>query len=579
MKCYRCCMNVTRPSAKKHSAASTNADPFERLLARADQRFGAPGVERPPVTLTDLSIRTKDKRLVSFAPNEVQTLYLDLLTETYPGFDWRQQRYTLRGAREDILKARQEGMSTLWLALYFLDTINTPLTQTLLIAHDVESTERLFQVVKRFYEHLPVEKKRPTRYSSRRELHFADIDSVIYVGTAGSGRVGRGGTISNCHMSECAYWERGPEVEAGLLEAIPMDGNATRETTANGLNAYYEEYQRSKRNESRFRARFFGWNLQGEYQVADHGLQLADLSEEEAGLEHAYGLSLGQLAWRREKIKDLKEKFPQEYPINDVEAFLASGNPRFNREYLYQLLASLQAAPEPLRIETPERSEWNGTLTTYVEPEETRKYLITADVSEGLNQYGKHDFSVAHVYDRETWEQVAHYVSGMAEPHDYALDLDLLGRLYNTATIAVERNNHGHSVLNTLQNVCRYPAIHCHQYFDEIQKKELPKAGFPSTTRSKPEAVADLAGLIDDMSAGEAGFIWNCPSTVEQLIHYIKVAGGKTAAESGSNDDEVTCCWIAAALMPQYLMKARPIQRPLGPPKLRYGGARPRKRR
>lgn len=548
----------------------------DRLTAILNAKW-TPADKAAPVTLADLAIRTKDKRLISFVPNEVQTLYLDLLAETYAGFDWRRQRYTLRGAREDILKARQEGMSSLWLALYFLDTINTPLTQTIIIAHDAESTERLFQIVKRFHEHLPAAKKRPTRYNSRRELHFADIDSVIYVGTAGSGRVGRGGTVNNCHMSERAFWDRGDEIETGLLESVPMDGNATRETTANGLNEYYEEYQRSKRSENRFRARFFGWNLQREYQIVEHGLRDAGLSEEEAGLRREYGLSLAQIAWRREKIKDLKEKFPQEYPINDVEAFLASGNPRFNREYLYRLLQSLEGGL-PNLTETPNDSQFSGTVSTYVEPEEGRSYLLVADPSQGLNADAKHDNNVAHIYDCETWEQVVHYTSPTAEAHDFAMDLATLGASYNYAVLAILSMNHGHSVLNSLINVCHYAPIHYHRAYNETLKKEIEKPGFLETSQSKPAAVADLASIIDEMAEGYEGFVWNHPHTIEELIHYIKLPGSKTGAESGSNDDDVSCCYLAAALMPTYMIRPQPVHSYPDVPKPRYGQTRRQRR-
>src|ERR1700690_1614059 len=85
------------------------------------------------VSFADLKIRTKGTEttppaLITFRPNDVQTINLDLLHDTYPARVWRNGIYTLRGASEDCLKARQQGFSTQWLALYFLDTINNPLT-------------------------------------------------------------------------------------------------------------------------------------------------------------------------------------------------------------------------------------------------------------------------------------------------------------------------------------------------------------------------------------------------------------------------------------------------------------------
>ena len=174
----------------------------ERARARARVSALTPEqkVERQIVTFEHLKIRTKGRTLVSFQPNAVQVKYLDMLADENPEFRWREGVYSLRGIREDVLKARQQGMSTLWLALYFLDTINTPMTQTLILAHDAPTTEKLFKIVHRFYEHLPAHLKRPKKYSNRREIEFSDIDSIISVGTAGSAGVGRGGTVNNVHM-------------------------------------------------------------------------------------------------------------------------------------------------------------------------------------------------------------------------------------------------------------------------------------------------------------------------------------------------------------------------------------------
>src|SRR5215471_21608718 len=95
---------------------------------RLPPSWEAPTTERqlPAITFADLKIRTKERQLVTFAPNDVQETYLDLLAAEYEEFDWKNGVYRLRGAREDVLKARQQGLSTLWLALFFLDTVNNP---------------------------------------------------------------------------------------------------------------------------------------------------------------------------------------------------------------------------------------------------------------------------------------------------------------------------------------------------------------------------------------------------------------------------------------------------------------------
>lgn len=534
--------------------------------------------ESERVLLSDLFIRTKDKQLVPLVPNPVQELYLDLLAETHEEFDWRNGIYTLRGVREDILKARQEGMSTLWLALYFLDTINVPLTQTIILAHDIETTNKLFSIVHRFYAHLPPQKKRPKRYSNRREIELADIDSAVFVGTAGGTAVGRGGTVNNAHLSERAWWndKDGADIELGLLESIPMDGNVTRETTANGLNSYYQERQEQERGESVFRPRFFGWPLMPEYRLpVEEGFAP---TVEESKLVEDYDLDYEQLNWRREKKKTTKDKFAQEYPINATEAFLVSGNPYFNREILWEINNRIQQEEfNPKEgIEIPEKwdrldiDDWRnrrllspvygeGLLKIWDTPLPDRTYVISADPAEGLNDFGDHDFCSASVWDAADWIQVAH-LHGRWEMVEFGMMQAALGWWYNTALVGVERNNHGHAVLSTMMHVAKYPTmihigsggIYMHQEFDENKKPLAMRPGFPITPKSKFEVLDGLAASIEYQDLK-----FRSRQTVAELLAYVKKPGKKAGADGKGHDDCVSDAAIGDALL-----KMRPLSRP-----------------
>ncbi len=507
------------------------------------------GAPSRAVELKDLWIRTKDKRLVRFEPNEVQRRYLDLLAAEYADFDWRNGRYGLRGAREDVLKARQFGMSTLILGLLFLDTINTPYTQTIIIAHNAELTERLFRIVHRFYQHLPAELKRPKKYSNKREIEFQDIDSGIYVGTAGAGAVGRGGTVNNALMSEYAFYEDPEEVELGVLEAVPMEGNVWRETTANGLNEYYHERQRQKQGDSRFRPRFFGWNLHSEYR-----LPAADLvpTEEEKRLAKAYGLDNAQLAWRRAKLKDLGDKFTQEYPLNDAEAFLASGNPYYDRQYLYKLLNHLQRPEnQPLKVIDMGAAfgpDWCGTLELYQYPPEVVRNGMSisvpcvagADVAEGINDDGDHDYCTLDIARADTWEHVASFW-GRCTPSAFGEVCDYVCRQYNDARLCVERNNCGGTTLAKLIDV-GYPNLYYHAAArgENSPHVERLEAGYPKTTKTKPHVDNLLAQAIREAAQGLEALQLRGRRAVEELIHYVKLPGGKAGGEGRCHDDHVS---------------------------------------
>jgi hypothetical protein len=304
----------------------------------------ASGVPELPFGLGDLYIQTKDARLVVLGDvvNDVQAAILD---DVAPA--WHTGDCTLaRGSREYDLKARQFGVSTLFLALYFLDTINNPDRNTVVIADDAENTTALFAKVKLFYDNLPTNRRPRTRYSTKTELDLADLRSTFRVLTAGKGGAGRSRTIHNLHISELAFWPDADVVLTGLLQAVPAGGNVTIESTANGRGgkgeAFYREWQAAVRGENGYRPRFTPWYAHKEYSIEPDPAFVPITGPEDDPLVRRFGdemalmqrhrLTLGQIAWRREKMLEpgMGAQFRQEYPATADEAFLASGATFFN---------------------------------------------------------------------------------------------------------------------------------------------------------------------------------------------------------------------------------------------------------
>lgn len=285
-------------------------------------------------TIADLCIQDKEKRIIPFTLNEVQTHYL----ADYLGVGIETDACGLSGLREIILKARQFGFSTLILALYFLNTINNNNTNSVIIAHDLDSTVKLFRIVSRYYQLLP-KGKPETQYSSKREIFWPSLNSRISVETAGKSTAGRGDTIHNLHMSEWAFWDN-PDVLTGLLQAVPATGNVFAESTANGRdNPYHTEYQLASgkavvtddgRTESVFRANFYAWWRHSEYQATPP--QGFSLTDEEEQLALKFDLKPAQTYWYRLKRREpgMGHMIAQEYPHDDDEAFKATGNLYFD---------------------------------------------------------------------------------------------------------------------------------------------------------------------------------------------------------------------------------------------------------
>lgn len=504
------------------------------------------------VTFADLKIRTKDKRIIPFEPNAVQRIYLADLCPR-----WEEGIFDLRGLRELILKARQQGFSTLILAIFFCITLNEPNTQTIVIAHDRESTQRLFQMVKLFHDRLPEHKKLPTKYASKREFLWPQVNSYFFVGTAGSGEFGRGGTINNVHASEAAFWKDADKIVAGLLESVPVDGNVFVESTANGIGNYYqEEYERSKNGDSIFSDRFFGWFENPEYRLPITGGFVR--TEEEEGLAEAYDLDDEQLNWRRWKKKTLREKFEQEYPSNPVEAFLSSGHPYFDRA---QLADITQNCPPPIEFDCPEAASRlrreRRFLKVWKTPQPGRGYVISADTAEGLTDKGDPDFDSASVWDAETWEQVAH-LHGRWDTHEFGLLLAELGFWYNTALLGIERNNHGHAVINAAMHTANYPpmisgqcrGLYFHEEYDEKKQQKARKPGWPTTPKTKYFALDGLATSILD-----GDITINSLEMLAELNRFVKLPGGRAGGEASSHDDRVMDAAIGDVLLKLGLWK------------------------
>jgi hypothetical protein len=190
-----------------------------------------------------------------------------------------------------------------------------------LVAHDLDSTQKIFEIAKTFWERLPADLKRrlgePKR-DNRREFSWLN-GSRFYVGTAGSGRFGHGMTINNLHCSEVSRWPRPMEAMVGLLEAVPQDGRVIMESTANGIgNYFHDQWVEAGAGGSRFKRQFYVWFENREYSIPlepdEAAAVMANLATDEQHLVDRYRLGAGQIAWRRQKMHDLRDRFQEQYP-------------------------------------------------------------------------------------------------------------------------------------------------------------------------------------------------------------------------------------------------------------------------
>src|SRR5215831_662956 len=69
-----------------------------------------------------------------------------------------------------VLKARQLGISSYVAARFYHKTINSPRLRTIIIGHEKRASSNLFQIVKRFHDHVPDDMRLSIGTSNAEEL-------------------------------------------------------------------------------------------------------------------------------------------------------------------------------------------------------------------------------------------------------------------------------------------------------------------------------------------------------------------------------------------------------------------------
>lgn len=275
-----------------------------------------------------LKILDKQQQLIPYVPNAIQQHYL-----------------AHRTGRDLILKPRQVGISTCIQAAMFQSAI-TKTVMGATLAHDDETTQKLRRMAARFYDNLP-ERLRPKRtLNNASTTGYSTTGSEIMIATAGNTSGGRGGTYSDLHGSEVAYWKDAAELIAGIMQGIPLHGSIQLESTGNGAQGwFYDECMAALEGKSQFTLHFYPWWQQPEYQIPLAEGEAFSYSDDEQFLVDRHGLTPEQINWRRFKSAELKEKFPQEYPEDPLTCFLVSGNGYFG-DVSGCFTAPLTAQPE-----------------------------------------------------------------------------------------------------------------------------------------------------------------------------------------------------------------------------------------
>lgn len=443
-----------------------------------------------------LYVLDKNKQKVRFQPNTVQQHLRQHLT-----------------GRDLILKARQMGVSTYLQARLSLKAW-TRAASTLTLSYDDDGTQLLRRMGEFFYTSLPehfvyqgkVYRKPRRRYASAKLVSYPQTLAEMVTATAGSKVKGRGGTFTDIHGSEVAFWADAERTLSAFLEA--GNPHVILESTPNGAQGYfYQLCMEALEGNSNWRLHFYEWWWLPEYRIPLEKGEALTYTDEEIALIERVARTSGrvltpeQIKWRRKKQRDLKHLFAQEYPEDARECFLLSGLGYFG--------ALAGAFTAPLSV------EWQSS----------HKYVA------GLDWGQANDYTVFSVWDVTARQQVDLLRVNKLSWGEMRRQIGVMARKWRVKTIIAEENSASSNIeeLRVLfENDYTKPAI-------------IP---FYTSNVKKASALAELHEAINEDS-------WKLQDRPEQKREFMAFQakpsgnGWKYSAPANEHDDTIIANMLA----------------------------------
>ncbi len=483
---------------------------------------------------TFVKIVDKDKNIVPFKLNPQQRELME---------NW--QKYNI------VLKSRQVGITSVSLAysLYLCST--KPNRNCMIMSYKDDAAREVFEKLKMLYNYLPDCVKVETITNNRKELKFVN-GSKIVCNTCSNRDNARGSTLDFVHLSEVGLMKSDAldNQMTAILQALVPSGTMTLESTAKGLNKFFDLWQAATSGESpMWKPFFFPWHedkkmFATEYKqfkkvyrsIYGKYLDESEFDEYEFDL-YERGASIDQLMWRRLKIsQDGLEKFKQEFPSNPIEAFLTTGSNVFSPENIQERLSGLSKVttmklPDNGSID-PILKKYKNYLNIYKQPiiSKDSKYYIGVDTGEGLG--GSNDYSVICVLDKDGF-QCAEWRSNRVKPYEFTEVVYNLAKYYNSGLLVIEKASAGHTVLDRINNDKHYINIYKHRAYDQKRGKQRRQIGYNTDSKTKPMMIADMQEWF------ETGKCLVNSSDLLSEMKYFEFRDNKMQAARSGHDDTV----------------------------------------
>lgn len=507
-----------------------------------------------------------------------------------------------------LLKARQWGGSTTsQLYMAWLQLVHKVGLNSIIIAHQGAGSEEIRDMFDRMIKAYPTE----LLYSigeaySESEPKFVGVgrsgsiyrvpqrNCKIKIGTAERPDGCRGGDYNLVHLSEVGIWKATDGKKPEDIVRSACSGILLRpytmivyESTANGTGNFFQmEYDSAKKGDSQFEPMFISW-----FDIDEYSLQFESDADRKAFAESLLlnkdnanvmsnreepgkylwslwekGATLEAINWYVQERKKCSDHaiMASEYPSDDVEAFVHSGERVFD-EYKVAELRSGCKAPlmvgdvyadgdvgkdvfKNLRFKEDRQGLFWIWSPPEIDPNEkvTDRYLTVVDVGGRSN---KADYSVIVVFDRLFMAEGGKPIV-VAQWYGHT-DIDLLAwkaaqiaKYYDDSLLVIESNtlethdrdrnvdgDQSHFILNQIKDV--YPNLYARkQSAEQIAEGAPVRFGFHTNISTKPMIISTLVKVIR-----ESLYVERDDRCLNEFLTYEKKPNGAFGATIGNHDD------------------------------------------
>jgi len=410
---------------------------------------------------------------------------------------WKLVKSKRKAKKFIVLKARQMGFSWVNAAMMLYVATYYENVDLLIMSRTEEDAIQQLGRIKFMHDNLPTEYRYRLIIKNATKLKFANNTTIHSL--SGGEDSGRGYTSFLTLWDEAALSQYDSNIRSAI-EPATNKGTFIVQSTPKGMGG--EFYNMWK--DDYFEKFYCDWTRHPE-------------RDEEWALANG---------WKSEK-KHLRMKFDEEYGCS----FCGSVMNVFDIDIIEELKKKVE---KPLRIT-------REGVKIYREVVTNDRYAMGVDVAEGLI---RGDYSTIVVMSKTTNEIVAVFRERINFDNFTKVIIDIAYK-YNKALIGVEKNNHGHVILNKLKET-NLPLFYMKKY-DNYTKQWTSSVGWQTNGKTKPLMIDLLEEKVRNKDIGILDY-----NILDELSTYIYEETGnreKMNAMGDAHDDLIIALAICLEVL------------------------------